>query len=329
MNREASPEAPTLGGLMVYHLVVRGVVETPLRLPEDQPGMALRGALFQALWERFCANKAARTCAACPLHQGCPVSTLVAPLRDENPRGRDVPRPYALRPPPGGLLPPGAPLVFGLTLFGRVLPLLPYVVMAAQAMGQGGVGARGGVDGRRGRFRVTAVDGVNLLTGAREDLLDRRRQVHYPTLAVTAADVAARAAGLPTDTVEITFLTPMRLVDGGVLVRRPVLRPLIQRLCERLTALAAEYGTTPGENGYPFHDLLAQAAAVEVVSDETNWQEVASYSARQGRSTPIGGLVGRVRVRGPLTTLHPWLVWGEVVQVGKDVVKGNGCYRLA
>src|SRR5258706_9326228 len=84
--------------LIAHHLHVHATVTEQLQLNEHV-GAALRGAFFEALWGRFCVNKEARVCADCPLVHACPVSSLVAPLRDEAPRGRDVPRPYAIRPP--------------------------------------------------------------------------------------------------------------------------------------------------------------------------------------------------------------------------------------
>jgi len=322
MSNPAVPAA-----LQVYHIEVAGVAETPIHLPAGQPGMALRGAFFGSLWERFCTNHAARQCADCALHTACPVSALVAPLRDEQPRGRDVPRPYAIRALGAtGTVPAGAPLHFGLTLFGGVLPYLPYVVLAAQTMGQIGVGARDSA-GRRGRFRIRGITAVNLVTGARQAVLDSQGLARAPTLAAGSADVTLRAASLAGDTLTVEFLTPTRLVDDGRLVQRPAFRPLFQRLLERVTALDREYG-----NGPPtvsgFQPLLAQADQMRVVDDQTQWLDVASYSQRRGQSTPIGGLLGTVRFRGDFTPLLPWLVWGELTQVGKDVVKGNGCYRL-
>jgi hypothetical protein len=221
----------------------------------------------------------------------------------------------------------GEEFEFGLTLFGKVLPLMPYVVMAAQGMGKNGVGSRTG-QGQRGRFQVTGVEGVNLLSGQRQSLLDARKQVSFPRLVVGVEDVRQRAESLGKDNLEVEFVTPLRLVDKGELVRKPLLRPLLQRLFERLTALNREYGEDAGERENNFRELLAQAETVELVENFTEWREIASYSTRQGRCTPIGGLVGRARYQGQLGELLPWLVWGEATQAGKDTVKGNGWYKL-
>src|SRR5437016_5182754 len=66
----------------------------------EHKGSALRGALFHALrgparpaadgYTGFCTNKAAPTCAACPLVAVCPVSLLVSTLDPESDRGQDV-----------------------------------------------------------------------------------------------------------------------------------------------------------------------------------------------------------------------------------------------
>lgn len=90
-----------MGSLVSHHFLFTTEVVSPLELDEHS-GSALRGSFFDAVWTRFCNNKAALTCAACPLHTMCPVSALVAPLREENERGRDIPRPYVILPPLGG-----------------------------------------------------------------------------------------------------------------------------------------------------------------------------------------------------------------------------------
>ena len=67
-------------------------------------------------------------------------------------------------------------------------------------------------------------------------------------------------------------------------------------------AIVREYGTPPTDGlaeelGYDWHErykrIAALAANVRLVTNETSWVDVASYSTRQKRATPIGGLIGR------------------------------------
>lgn len=315
--------------LHLHHLEVEAEVLTPLVL-EEYAGAAVRGALFRALWGRFCTNKAAPACAVCPLVATCPVATLVAPLREEGPRGQDVPRPYVVTPPPGGRYAPGQRLTLGLTLFGQAAGLFPYIVMALQTLAEEGLGRRlGDQGGRRGRLAVRTIAAVHPLTGERRDLYTvGHPRIAQPALPVTAADVAARARSLPTDRLRLEFLTPLRLTEGGALVHRLALRPLVQRLLERLDAVRREYGDGQVTPLAERQALLARAAAAMVVADQTRWVEVRSYSARQQRLTPISGLVGVATVGGDLAELRTVLVWGELVRVGKNAVKGAGWYRI-
>lgn len=312
-----------------YHIRVRARATSPLVLRE-YVGSALRGAFFGALWRRFCTNQSAPTCAVCPLNQVCPVSALVAPLRDEGARGRDIPRPYALSAPRSmrGVYGPGEDFSFGITLFGRQLQLFPYVVMAVHEMAASGLGQRCEANGyTRGRFAVEEIAAVHPLTGMTQVLqAGGARQVAMPDLPVTADDVVAEAERLAGERVELHFETPTRLTDQKHLVRRPEPRVLTQRLLERLSALMGEFGD--GVPRWDFGGLIDHAAGIRVVDDRTRWVELGSFSGRQGRVTPIGGFVGTAVYEGDLGPLLPALVWGSVVQAGKDTVKGNGVYRL-
>jgi len=332
--------------LTAYHLRLTLQATEPLEL-EQQPGSALRGLLFQGLWDRFCVNKAATECATCPLVQTCPVSALVAPLRDEHPRGRDIPRPFVTCPPlaaaaaeSGLRLEPGQSITFGLTLLGSAGKLFPYVVMAAQVMEQNGLGRALQANGRRrGRFRIEQIEAVHPFTGATAPLFARGvAAVQAPELAITAADVAARARDLPTDAWTLHFLTPTRITAQGHLVSRPDFQVLALRLAERLEQVELEYANLPNDSQAEGVERLGEiryqqikelAASCRMLSNETRWVDIKSYSSRQRRLTPIGGFIGRATFAAPAApVLRELLVWGEVLHVGKNTVKGDGWYQI-
>jgi len=326
--------------LPIYGLTIELETVTPVELAEH-PGSALRGALVHALLDTHCTNKAAPSCAVCPLVGVCPVSALVAPLRDDAPRGRDVPRPFVITPPLSQprLLEAGTVWSFGLTLFGAAATLFPYVVLAHRRLEANGLGQRS-ESGRRGRVRVrriatdTGEGGVPLYEPG-------SARVTAPAPTAVAARIAGRAAALAPDRATLRFLSPMRLKSGGAVLTRPQASVLVHRILERWEGLRREYGRADGvdplaplRGQVPFgaqgdtRALLAVADTVMVGRDETRWVDLASYSSRQRRFTPIGGFVGEATLIGEVNALSEVLALGEMIHAGKDVVKGNGHYEM-
>jgi len=316
--------------LTTHHLRFSAVATAPLEL-DQHSGAAIRGALTTALWERFCTNKAAPACAPCPLVRVCPVAALVAPLReDDQPGGDQRPRPYVVRPPLDGAraYAPGEVLSWELGLIGQAAHLFPYVVMAAQELARQGLGKRVSAnDYRRGTVAVREISAVHPLTGAQQPLFRSGAPiVQTPGLPVGPADVAARAQALPENRITLHFKTPLRLIDNRQLVKRITLRPLIQRLMRRLDDLSIAYGDGPLQLDH--RALLALADQVQTVDQYTRWVDLVSYSSRQHKHTPIGGLMGYATFEGYLEPLRELLVWGSLIHVGKNAVKGDGWYEI-
>jgi CRISPR-associated endoribonuclease Cas6 len=317
--------------LVTHHLLFTTEVITPLELDEHS-GSALRGNLFEAVWRRYCTNRAAPTCAKCPLHTLCPVSALVAPLREENPRGRDIPRPYIIIPPLEGarFYAPGERLTFGLTLFGGIIQLLPYIMLSLNALEAAGLGKRmQEQDGRRGRFKVKQVESYHPLSGERQVIYRAEKaQVGISTLAVTTADVKAKATALAKEKITLNFLTPTRIKDQEHPIRHAEFRPLIHRLLERFSTLRVEYGNGREQSFDERKYYVDLAQQVQCIEDTTYWEKLSSYSRRTRQHTAIGGIMGRATFAGDLVPFRELLVWGELIHVGKNAVKGNGWYRI-
>lgn len=320
--------------LTLHQLEVTIEAVTPLAL-DAYCGSALRGAFFRALWGRFCTNREAVTCSACALNTACPVSTLVAPLRNEAPRGRDVPRPYIITPlyDEKELYAPGERCSFCLTLIGSAAKLYPYAVRALLEMEHNTLGhPRKELQGKRGRFLLCTIDAVHPFTQQRISLWQQgATRPEKLQLGISAHDVAMRAEQLPQDALTIQFLSPTRLVSGAQVLRRPDLSTLVQRLAERLEQVQQEYGDGPQDQQHGrewYLSLKEQAARMTLEQDETHWVDVHSYSARQHQRISIGGIVGKASYHGPLTDLRELLVWGEILRVGKNIVKGAGFYRI-
>lgn len=302
---------------------------------DEYKGSALRGALYGGL-RRYCANPTAASCAACPLNQVCPVSLLAATLDPAPTRGQDIPRPYVINPPLDGATcyEPGWQMCFDLVLFSRAKEWLPYIVLALTQLAQDGLGQplpREKGRYRRGRAVLRRIEACHPLTGQTQSIIaagDTRAQM--PTLAVTHADICAAAARLDQNHITLRFLTPVRLIDNATTLDQPAFRPLMQRLWRRLGDLSSAFGG--GDLCLPYSTLIEQAEAVQTVSDTTAWRAIASHSARQQRLTSIGGFQGDVCFAAPqpggLAPFLPWLLWGSIIHIGKNTVKGNGWYTI-
>jgi len=346
-----------------HRLLIRATVIEPVLLNQHK-GSALRGALYHSLRNRFCTlvtsrgrtmRHQRRDCIGCPLRQVCPVCTLVSTLAPGSRLGRDAARPYTIQPPLDAaktLYRPGEQLQFGLTLYAQAMQLFPYVVMALYSLEEEGLGRRDAAnDWRRGTLRIDQIWADNPLTGQRQVVSTRGSDcVQVPDIPITHQQVvdaaklrcerASREAvhGPAEEVLEIELLTPLRLTTRGHLVKpgQVTFRVFLGRLLDRLESLAQHFSDTPLE--LDFAALVHAAEAVRTVDDATRWVELRSYSTRQRRATPIGGLMGSRRPQptppGLAFAAHdwapflPWLIWGRFTHLGKDAVKGNGWYRL-
>lgn len=264
--------------LTAHHLRFFLEVESTIELNEHK-GSALRGLLFNALRGPdknpalgFCTQRHLKTCAECALVAVCPVASLVATLDPEAERGRDVPRPYAIKPPLDDKqrYEVGESFSFGLTLFGDALNLFPYVVMGLRQAERGGLGKKlprpeAGGRPQRGCFKLRSAQAINLLSGEVQDILQAGSSlVQRPDMPVTHEQVldlsrqmlsertSASANGFHSvgsqlyavkpDAVEISlvFKTPTRIVERERLLKEPQFRPILQRLLERLEALSGK-----------------------------------------------------------------------------------------
>lgn len=310
------------------HLQFICQASTPLCLETDsfRAGSNLRGALAQVMARAYCTGDTST-----PAHTAsCPICWLLA--ANEKP-GQER-RGYALVPPlPGNKasqqLETGERFEFGITLFGNAAKFLPYFVLAVPEMGRLGVGPG------RGKFTLTSLWARNPLTGARECLMaEGERMVHTPTLALDHAQVRAHsehALSSGTDSLVIRFQTPLRMIDRGELAKTPDFPVLFARLLKRLDDLAEQHSGGSRRSLEEVATLKDQAERVYLMETNTRWIDVWSGSSRRGVPSPMGGLVGRAVFKAPTQvwrSLFPWLLWGQLVQVGKDTVKGNGVLSI-
>jgi hypothetical protein len=186
-------------------------------------------------------------------------------------------------------------------------------------------------NGRRGQFHIKTIESYHHFTGERHRVYQQGKTlVQADLLPVTAEDVTAKSASLPTEQITLDFLTPTRIIDQDQLIHRLSFRSLVLRLTERFTSLVAAYGekSIEEQNQEPGPDLIKLAKDITCKKDETVWKDVQSYSHRQHRLTPVSGITGRITFCGNLEPFRELLTWGELIHVGRSAVKGNGWYKI-
>ena len=292
----------------------------------EQPGVNLRGALYQALIARFSPSQ------PIPGLPFDPIRQFLEGLDDDNARGQNLPRAYAIEPPPPNAhFSAGEQFEFGISLFGDSVRYIPYIFYAMRDTAEFGIG-RG-----RGRFQVIRICEVNPLNKSRRQMMDPH-QVSDLRLAVTHKAVQYAVNTWRAEQLLLRFLTPTRLTDRGGLAKTLSMGVLLRRLLERAQSMVEQTqskeeiaaGLERWKAEWTRMGALGDAldAAQPMLTDDTYWKDVGSYSRIKGRASPIGGIMGNARWRVSERDVLYWLLWGQSLHVGKNTAKGDGWYSV-
>jgi hypothetical protein len=311
-----------LGELAVPHLPL-GIFRLEFRSdsalqPNGFAGSAWRGALGHALKRAACITQE-RECSACLLYRSCAYPYFYRtppPLGAEKMRCYDAaPHPFVLRPEVSPHRPEECDLY--LTLFGRAnqhLSLLLYALMRAAA-GPKGIQAR--------RFDLVRVWQERVpATGDWRAIFKAGGRLEP----VAPQNLAAPPA--PSD-IAIVFHTPLRVKRDGRHVGARDLRfgDLFSNLLRRVSMLTYFHTETPLETD--FRRLVDTAKTVEARTD-LRWVELRRYSSRQKTSMQLGGVTGRMEIRGQdLSHFWPYLWLGQWTHAGAAATMGLGRYTVA
>lgn len=311
----------------LHHLTFRVQAETNVHMGA-QAGSQIRGTLWQALNAFACTDPSQQGNPQHSLH--CPMCYLLE-LKQRSPRGQNPPRPFALRPPMAvrveedRVFSTGECFDIGFVLIGDAARLFPYICQGMQQAGQQGVGYG------RGRFSLQDIINHNPLTDMSVSLYENGR-VQLPSLPITSALVDEVAKTLSATQIRLRFLTPTQIKHRGKLLQVPQFGGLIGRILERCQALTYHYSDADAspDDWQPLYEHLTHLAeSVRRVQDNTRVVQIWSGSRRSNRRHDLGGFVGEVLYEGNLAPFRNWLVWGSLLHVGKNTVKGDGWYQVA
>lgn len=309
--------------LTFTHLRFTARARYPIRLDTYQGAERLRDALASVMLRAVCAETY-RNQKPTPEHAAeCPACWLLAYETDPG----SVRRVYSLvgPQPPILSLEVGQEFHFTITLFGEGYRYLPYFILAAEAMGEVGVGPG------RGKFEINAIHLVHPLKNESALILSAADRVVRPqNLPITWQDAQQVAAAFSGEgQLRLNFLSTTRLIEAEKLVKAPDFGVFFRRLLERIDQLASQHNGAPRRSEAEIAQLYALADQVRLVETNTHWVDVWAPSSRRGQRTPMGGFVGQAVYRSRhWDALLPWLILGQGVQVGKLTAKGNGVFQI-
>jgi hypothetical protein len=277
------------------------------------PGAAWRGAFGYALKRTVCVMRP-RVCAGCPFERSCayPYVFETAPGGDARVmQGADrTPRPFVLRLPNAvrGGASGGGEFPLGMTLLGRGIDYLPFIIHALAEAGQRGIG----------RER-TIYDLERVTDGAGEEIW--RPGSNLAPQSAAPPNLKLGDLGL----VAVAFVSPLRLVRNGAPIGADQLDgPALAFAAVRRVALLRD-GFAGALAPIDFHDLRAKSEGARIVQRQLGWSDRRRYSTRQNQPITMGGIVGNLVLdRSGAPGVLPFLETCQFVHIGKGTTLGLG-----
>lgn len=282
-------------------------------------GPTLRGGLGIHLKRTICHARRS-DCNSCLLQADCLYRYLfdgvAPPERDFMRLYPYIPQPFAIQ---VGLLDncqisPGRRLDFTVALFGKAVDYFPYILYSLSELGKAGLGKD------RIPFELVRVQEFGQAAtvyekGSRSIGRLQRRPL--------------TAEGLHADYDELLleFVTPCRIRVAGQYARRLRFEDIVRSAARRISILQRFYGQPTSLAIQGALQTLHQHE-VKITMDQTHWYGFDRFSNRQGRSIPMGGLVGRMAIGGRIKPFVGLLEAAQIVNVGKATSFGFGYVRL-
>ncbi|MFY9557687.1 MAG: CRISPR system precrRNA processing endoribonuclease RAMP protein Cas6 [Blastocatellia bacterium] len=224
----------------------------------------------------------------------------------------------------------GDEITFGLTLIGRAIEYLPYVVFAVSEM------ARRGLGFDRARFELAKVHLIDkrepkrLIYSGGSNRIDIQDASATSLADLVRARLEQIAGGSPASTrgwfdskVELRFVTPTRIRIDGDLQAGMSFELLVRNLLRRVSLLCAVHGRARLD--VDFRGLIDQARNVKTVASNLRWCDWERYSNRQQTKMTLGGFVGEIEYEGHATEeLRALMVAGELLHIGTGTAFGLG-----
>jgi hypothetical protein len=248
-------------------------------------------------------------------------------IRDEKQKNIDIPKPFVIE-TPFATEPyekrKGEELIFNVILFGSAISHIPLFLLAIAQAGRDGL-ADGTITYELKDARVVdAFEDTNI-----EFYKAKIGKIHHEPRLLPFDKVAA---GFRTEEfknlnrVSIEFLTPYRVKRTQKALESPDFFLIARSLLRRLMSLSRFH--CDDRISLDYKHLMELASQVKLVENKIEWYDWGKYSPKNESKSQIGGLFGKVTYEGPLAEFLPYLIYGQLVHIGKNTAYGLGKYHL-
>lgn len=298
-------------------------------------GSTLRGAFGHALKDTVCIVNH-RNCKKCMIVDKCSYpylfETSFTKAKTTTQNSQQIPHPFILSSPlspnsrPGDyqIFTPEKELTFDLTLIGRAIDYLPYIIYSLNQMAKKGLGLV-----NRTSFEL---DQVLSLDGSLSEIIyeSKTEKLSSPTASKLSNLVENRLTSLPTNISEqitLQFITPARIRTQNQLQAELSFPLLIRNLLRRMSLLCEFHAQELWQQN--FAGLLKLASEVQTKTTTLRWWDFERYSNRQKTHMKLGGFIGTVTYTGKaIREFLPLIIAGEFLHVGGSTSFGLGKYKI-
>jgi len=304
--------------LRIVRLLIELRTESPLLLPLEQRGNALRGAFGRIFQRQVCEPDCPGT-ATCSRREECPYAQLFEPRWPDGARhpAEAAPRGFLFRPPLGRdpEFGPKRPLRFELRLFGRAIESTEYFLRTFRLFAHHGL-----ADQPVGLCSAETLDWAGASRGALV------QDGCFTNLLPHVLGFEPLAGASPPCTAVLRFVTPVCLKHERRELRVPTLVGLATRVYSRLRDLSRFY--EGHEWQLDFSAVNAGASVTRMLDWDGRWVEWGRTSTRTGQTMPMSGYLGTVAYSGISPELWSLLRVGQEIHAGSHTVWGHGWYSL-
>ncbi|MBI4847715.1 MAG: CRISPR system precrRNA processing endoribonuclease RAMP protein Cas6 [Nitrospirae bacterium] len=310
--------------------------QEPILLPSYK-GSTLRGGFGNAFKKVVCAIRS-KECTDCLLKEKCVYSYVfeTPPLSDTKIMRNytSAPHPFIIEPPPEKRqsYTPKDEITFGLTLIGKAIDYLPYFVYTFDELGKMGIGKGRGkyvlqtVNIQNSRFKTDSKS-KTIYSSDTKTLMPFEPSFLNLEFAILNSERSEGILNLQSSILNLSFLTPTRIIYDGHLTLDLEFHILIRQLLRRISLLAY-FHCGLDTSDWDFKGIIEKAKEVKVSKRTLKWYDWERYSARQDTRMKMGGFLGEITFEGDIEPFMPLIAAGEILHVGKGTSFGLGQFKI-